>query len=270
MKLSFSTLGSPHYNMGQIIDLAVKSGYDGIEIRAVSGTVEIWKLDEFTGDGLKETAKKVKDAGLEICCVGTSINFSAADKAKQEQALENAKINLEIAKALDCKYIRIFGGPVPHMQGFTETMKWIWEGCGKLCDLTDKTGIVPVLETHDDFSTSGRITDYLSGAPAGKIGVLWDIQHPLRFGEAIKDTYAVLKDLIMHTHIKDSNKYSPSGTDFALTGEGTVPIKECVSLLKSGGYNGYLSFEWEKLWHPEIAEPEVAIPQYAEYMKKLL
>jgi hypothetical protein len=43
-----------------------------------------------------------------------------------------------------------------------------------------------------------------------------------------------------------------------------------VTLLEQGGYDGYLSFEWEKAWHPEIDEPEVAIPQYATYMRKLL
>ncbi|RYG31354.1 MAG: sugar phosphate isomerase/epimerase, partial [Chitinophagaceae bacterium] len=35
-----------------------------------------------------------------------------------------------------------------------------------------------------------------------------------------------------------------------------------------GGYQGYYSFEWEKLWHPEIEEPEAALAQYpAEILK---
>jgi len=29
------------------------------------------------------------------------------------------------------------------------------------------------------------------------------------------------------------------------------------------GYKGFYSFEWEKRWHPEIEEPEVAFAQYA-------
>ena len=28
--------------------------------------------------------------------------------------------------------------------------------------------------------------------------------------------------------------------------------------IKKGGYKGYDSFEWEKLWHPGIEEPELA------------
>jgi hypothetical protein len=30
------------------------------------------------------------------------------------------------------------------------------------------------------------------------------------------------------------------------------------------GYRGYFNFEWEKRWHPEIEEPEVAIRHYAD------
>jgi hypothetical protein len=37
--------------------------------------------------------------------------------------------------------------------------------------------------------------------------------------------------------------------------------------LYQGGYKGYYSFEWEKLWHPEIAEPELALADYPKKMK---
>ena len=42
-----------------------------------------------------------------------------------------------------------------------------------------------------------------------------------------------------------------------------------VKLMTERGYDGYYSLEWEKMWHPEIEEPEVAFPQYVEYMRKL-
>jgi hypothetical protein len=35
-----------------------------------------------------------------------------------------------------------------------------------------------------------------------------------------------------------------------------------VGLLADGGYQGWVSVEWEKRWHPEIEEPEVALPQH--------
>jgi hypothetical protein len=55
-----------------------------------------------------------------------------------------------------------------------------------------------------------------------------------------------------------------------LLGTGTVNVQAIVNTLAGGGYKGLYNFEWEKVWHPDIEEPEVAFPQYAETMKKWL
>jgi sugar phosphate isomerase/epimerase len=47
-----------------------------------------------------------------------------------------------------------------------------------------------------------------------------------------------------------------------LLGEGEVPVRDMLALLSDGGYQGWTSVEWEKRWHPEIAEPELALPQH--------
>jgi len=67
---------------------------------------------------------------------------------------------------------------------------------------------------------------------------------------------------IRHTHLKDS---VPAGDDrrYVLTGTGDVPVKRQIAALAKIGYRGFYSFEWEKRWHPEIEEPDVAIAQYA-------
>jgi hypothetical protein len=53
-------------------------------------------------------------------------------------------------------------------------------------------------------------------------------------------------------------------------GHGDVPHDEIHAVLQGGKYHGYYSLEWEKRWHPEIAEPEVAFPQFAEYMQRFV
>ena len=268
IKTAFSTLGCPKYNVDGIVAIAAASGYDGVEIRAVSGTAELWNLPEFTGRGLAGTARAFRDSGLAIVCVGTSINFCVADMARRDAGIETAKIYFEIANALDCPYIRLFGGPMPPTQGYLESVRWCREGFERLCALAGDAGITPLLETHDDFSTAARALDILDGVAAPNIGVIWDILHSFRFGEPMQTTYDKLKDRIKHVHIKDSAVFSAAGFDLTLVGEGKVPVAECVDILRRGGYDGYFSFEWEKLWHPEIPEPEIAIPHYMTYLRK--
>jgi len=40
-------------------------------------------------------------------------------------------------------------------------------------------------------------------------------------------------------------------------------VRGQIEALVKIGYRGFYSFEWEKRWHPDIAEPEVAIAQFA-------
>jgi len=40
-------------------------------------------------------------------------------------------------------------------------------------------------------------------------------------------------------------------------------VKRQIAALAKTGYRGFYSFEWEKRWHAEIEEPEVAFAQYA-------
>jgi len=48
-----------------------------------------------------------------------------------------------------------------------------------------------------------------------------------------------------------------------------VPTRELLSQLHTLGYTGYISLEWEKAWHPELADPQVAFPQAARYLSDL-
>ena len=46
-----------------------------------------------------------------------------------------------------------------------------------------------------------------------------------------------------------------------------LPLKAVISRLQQDGYEGFYSFEWEKRWHPELPEPERALPRYVDFMR---
>ena len=54
-----------------------------------------------------------------------------------------------------------------------------------------------------------------------------------------------------------------------LAGRGAVSFAAAVNALRELDYKGYISFEWEKYWHPEIEEPEVALPDFVKAMKAI-
>jgi sugar phosphate isomerase/epimerase len=270
MKLSFSTLGCPQYTITQAVETAERYGYDGISLRTVSGESYLPKLEEFSPDKISVTAKLIQRAGLSVPCVMTGVRFTSPDPAERETQLRTAEAYIEIAYALGSPTIRIFGGPIPPDQDEYRTMEWIIDGFRKTRDLAARRGIRVLLETHDSFSTGVKARRLIEAVSHPNIAIVWDFLHSLRFGEPLEATWDQIGQWVEDVHVKDSSHYSPEGFDLKLLGKGTLPIAEAIRLLHRNGYDGWLTFEWEKGWHPEIEEPEVALPHYITYMKELL
>jgi sugar phosphate isomerase/epimerase len=130
-----------------------------------------------------------------------------------------------------------------------------------------------LIESHDEFVTSESLLQILKGVGTTTAALLWDAHHTFAAGkERPAETYKQLSRFIRHTHLKDSRP--PKGDEkdrrYVLTGNGEVPVKETVKVLASSGYRGYYCFEWEKRWHPEIEDPEIAIPHFAKVIREYL
>jgi len=134
------------------------------------------------------------------------------------------------------------------------------------------------METHGDLVESALLEQIMKGAQSPHTGLIWDIYNMWSITkEPPALVYPKLKKYIRHTHIKDGKTLGGQMVDgkvvdgkeqYLLLGQGESPIFEAIGLLYEGGYTGYYSFEWEKLWHPEIAEPELALADYPKAMKK--
>jgi sugar phosphate isomerase/epimerase len=72
-------------------------------------------------------------------------------------------------------------------------------------------------------------------------------------------------DRLQFVHFKDAREGK-----LALPGEGELPFAEFIAAFKQIGYDGWISFEWEKMWRPEIPEPEVAFPAFIKAVRPLL
>jgi sugar phosphate isomerase/epimerase len=128
-------------------------------------------------------------------------------------------------------------------------------------------GCMPLLETHDDWRTSGQVLELIHGFDATEIGVIWDLEHPWRAGEAPMETAQGLRRFIRHVHVKDTI-YPENQAQSVLLGQGLVPLGECAAALGRIEYGGWYCLETEKRWHPAAPEPEQSIPQFAEFMRR--
>ncbi|MFW5856153.1 MAG: sugar phosphate isomerase/epimerase family protein [Bacillota bacterium] len=271
MKLAFTTLGCPDWDLETIINNAAKYGYDGVDFRGYQGEMDIYRLSEFSSNS-QDTYARFKDAGLEVPCFSSSVRFYSEDKKQVNNFCEEIKHYTELCHIFKADYIRIFGGKIKEERSRKDAIEMARENLFKLVQPLENTEIKLLVETHDDWVDSNYLLEVIKEFNRENVGVLWDIHHPYRYAdESPATTWSIFGDRIEYTHWKDSYLLDKSTSDnqLCLMGEGDLPLKEFYQVLKDNNYNGYLTLEWEKKWHPEIAEPEVAFPQYVDYMKKL-
>ncbi|MBC7319425.1 sugar phosphate isomerase/epimerase [bacterium] len=265
MKLSFSTLGCPTWDIKKIVESARRYGYNGVELRGAGRqhiSLEISPLER------SEIKRLFEDNNVEICCISAYTRFASPIREEREANIETLVRYCELAREMNAPIVRSFIGNVPEGISESEYMNYIPEALHKVGEKIEGLGVDVVIETHDYFSTGKIISDIIRRTDSKNIKALWDVWHPYRSGESPKETVKYLKPYLRHMHIKDAKRI---GEDWQLVlpGEGDIPLKEIVDLLKEIDYQGYLSFEWEKMWHPEIPEPEVSFPRYVEYMRAM-
>jgi len=266
--LSFSTLGCPDWTFTQIVDFAAIHQYDGIELRGILKQLDLTKCTEFSNSvNIKGTLQQMADKRLSFVDLGSSCTLHYADKIERQKNLDEGKRFLDLAAAINCPNVRVFPNNFMKGQEKAQTIQLIAEGLLELAEYAKGTNVNVLMETHGELVYIADIKKIMDVARHPQVGLVWD---PANMYVETKESptlaYYELKSYIRHAHIKDAKKLEGK-IHFDFLGEGDLPIFSAIDALYKGGYTGYYSFEWEKLWHPEIAEPALAL---ADYPKKML
>jgi sugar phosphate isomerase/epimerase len=272
LPIGFSTLGCPNWEWKKILDQAAQHGFAAIEMRGLLGEMDLSKSPQFTGDKLKESLKDLDALGLKIAGLGASTNMHEPDAARRARQMDEAKRFIELAHQLRSPYVRVFPNQLVKGEERKTTIDRIVAGLRELGDHAKGSKVTVIVESHGEFVTAPLLLEIIKGANHPNVAFLWDAHHTCVAGEKPGETFKQLGKYVRHTHLKDSRapKADEKGRRYVLTGTGEVPVKETVKVLAAGGYKGYYSFEWEKRWHPEIEDPEIAIPHYAKVMREYL
>lgn len=268
-RLSFSTLGCPTWDFEKIVKMATANGYQGIELRGIKGQLDLSKVPEFMPSNIQSTMKLMRDHKLSFVNLGSSVNLHIKDTTKRKLQMDEGKRYIELAATLQCPYIRVFPNELPKDQSREETTDLIVEGLRQLSDMASGTNVQVLMETHGEVVESDLLEMIMKKTDRKNVGLVWDMFNMWNVTqENPTSAYEKLKPFIRHTHIKDG-KRNQGKVDYVFLGEGDFPMNEQLKLLKASNYKGFYSFEWEKLWHPEIADPELAIPDYAKKMETI-
>jgi sugar phosphate isomerase/epimerase len=268
LPLAFSTLGCPTWDWQKILSFAESNGFAAIELRGLQGSMDTPARPEFAPDRLAQTKKDIAAHGLKIACVSSSSAMHERDPAKRAQSLADAKRFIELAASLGAPNVRVFGNNIDGPK--EEIIAQVAAGLYELAEDAGPRGVTVLIESHGDFTDSPTLKQVLTMANSPHAALLWDAHHTFASSHEQPDyTVKELGPWIRHTHLKDSR---PDGKDrkYVLTGKGDVPVKDAIDALRRIDYKGYYCFEWEKVWHPDLLDPEVAFPDYVHVVSGYL
>jgi sugar phosphate isomerase/epimerase len=302
-KTAFSTLSCPDWSFRELIDHGTRYGFDGVEIRLLQRQTDLLAHPDLQPSQLTARRRELDDAGFSICGLSSSVNFHSPHADERDSQIDTGCRYLDMARTLGAGWVRVFGdvlhptedGSIAVDQVTAEqrqtTTAQVADGLQRLGEYAHSLGLSVIIETHGDFADTTVMRETLDQVECPAVGVLWDTHHPWRFfGESLPQSFERLRPWIRHTHWKDSIVRTQAATngqtetaageahglmsghrhaDYVLFRGGEFPALECMWLLRNTGYDGWFCYEWEKMWHPEIEDPEKALPLFPPKIHEL-
>lgn len=225
------------------------------------GVLEQQMKDERFVERIRQTAA---DAGLPISNYAVGGNFAAKDDAALAAEIAKVKEHVDIAHALGAKLMRHDVASRPKTECsidyFDADLPAIVQACGEVADYAALYGITTSLENHGYFvQSSDRVLRILHGVNRANYKTTIDIGN---FMVADEDPHIAVAKLLPYAsmvHVKDfySRKrcnhpgegwFATLGGNYlrgAIAGCGSLDMPYLMSAIKSSGYDGYLSIEFE-------------------------
>ncbi len=273
MKVGFTTLGTPDWDLDEIICRAAEYGFDGVDFRGIGEEIDITVLEAFVAD-LERTAGQIRNAGL---LAGVSTSLKICDASRITENMAEAERTISVAKALGMGVVRVFGGGNSSEHSKTSFAEVGGETMSSVLQLEGASDLQWVLETHDEWISSMDCKLVLDRVEDDNFGILWDIGHTSRVGdEAPRKSWERIGERVKHLHVKDAvydithKDAMADGWRYVPPGAGQLPLADAIRLVLGKGYDGWVIFEHEKRWHRDLPEPEVALPGFMDWIRPFL
>lgn len=251
---AFSTLGCGDLDLDGVIGLARAHGIPAVELRVLGGSLDLPAYFSGRGDSAATLSSKVRDCGVRVLALATSLRLLDGSDADVEKFLEFAPW----ADALGAPWLRVFDGGVDANgaelgRAASILSRWREHRAARGW----RTDIM--VETHDALRGADAIGRFTRALPGTKI--LWDTYHTWsKGGENPADTWPAIRPSVAHIHVKDSRIANDEGrkSGYVLPGTGDFPMAALRQALGTR-YTGAVSLEWERQWHPELPPLDEAL-----------
>lgn len=225
-------------NLNTQMDVLDQHGIQYIEMRGVDGK----NLVYYTLDEVREIKSRLDARGFKLSAVGSPLGkIGITDDFGPH--LELFKHTLEVAKIMECRYIRMFSFFIPdeaQPEAYRDEVIDRWQ---QFVKAAEGSGVILLHENEKGIygDTPERCLDLIKSMNSDHVKAIFDFANFVQCDvKNYPDGYELLKDYVAYIHVKDA-VYSDHHVVPA--GEGDGAVEEILSQLYQSGYEGFLSLE---------------------------
>ena len=237
---------------------AKELGFDAIEFVEIDGG-EDYALQVENAKKIRAEADRL---GIEINAYAVGACLCRGNAEAEAAEVERLKRQLDIAHILGAKVMRhdVCGWLEKKgvMRSFDSMLPTIVANARQVADYGATLGIMTCTGNHGHISQdSGRMGRLFNAMAHDNYGLLVDMGNFICVDENPITAVSRVAPYAIHVHIKDMlvrdepgefiRSSTRGGRYFggAVVGEGDIPVKQCLRILKQAGYDDYVSLEYE-------------------------
>jgi sugar phosphate isomerase/epimerase len=269
MKIGFSSLVCPSWNFETIVTRAAELGFQGIELRGLQGELHLPAAAALSRP--EQIRQLLGERGIELVCLGSSVALTAKsrkDLAEQKAALQEY---IELAHRLGCPNVRLFAGEAEDRDTARAALVRASEALASAAASAGRFGVTLLVENGGDFPSSNDSWFLVDAVNHPNLRCCWNQCNAMSIRERPTFSLPRLGTKIGMAHFCDA-AFDEQGVllEYRKLGEGDAEVAKQIEILRGLVYQGYLVFEWPKLWIESLPPADVVLPEAAAYLKQRL
>lgn len=244
-------------SLADCITSAKEMGFDAIEFTDLPGNDEAEKLAL-----ARELRLRADEVGLPIVAYAVGACLYQESDEKSDAAVERLCAHVRVARELGTSVMRhdvcYSLGTSGASRSFDLMLPCIARNTRRVTEYAERLGIRTCTENHGLIAQdSDRLERLFNAVNHDNYGLLVDIGNFICVDEDPIRAVSRVAPYAIHAHAKDfdigptpdeGRKNMTRGCNFwraTAIGEGCIPVRQCLAILKRSGYDGYVSVEYE-------------------------
>lgn len=199
---AFTSTSFPDWTLEKLSAVAAAAGFEAVELRTEGPGARTLSCDPaLTSE--RKVRSMFPGRGVEVEMLATSLRFDAPVLppvigrviSDLEGPVRAAKEVIDLAIALECPLVRVFGFELPSYEKTSAGKRRIAERLFKVADHADKTGVRVAVENGGTFATAAMLADLLNEVAHPLVGACYCPAVGRAGGDEAGDVGGVLRTL---------------------------------------------------------------------------